>query len=195
MQLDPIAIAAGVRLETHASVGSTNKEARLRAVRGDAAPLWITAVTQTEGRGRMDRAWASPPGNLYASLLLREPASPERAPELGFVAALAVRDAVIAEAAALAPQLAFKWPNDLLLAGKKCAGILIEGEVGVDNRVNAIVGIGVNCASHPDNTAYPATDLTAHGAAIAPERLFRQLSAAMCRRLAIWDRGHAFSAI
>lgn len=195
MRLDPIAVAAGVRLETFASVGSTNKEARLRARRGDAVPLWITAVTQTEGRGRMDRSWASPPGNLYASLLLREPASPERAPELGFVAALAVRDAVIAEAAGLAPQLAFKWPNDLLLGGNKCAGILIEGEVDIANRVNAVIGIGVNCASHPDNTAYPATDLAAHGAAVAPERLFRQLSAAMCRRLAIWDRGQAFSAI
>ncbi|MGB7037196.1 MAG: biotin--[acetyl-CoA-carboxylase] ligase [Xanthobacteraceae bacterium] len=195
MQLDPIAVAAGVRLETFASVGSTNKEARLRAQRGDAAPLWITAVTQTEGRGRMDRSWASPPGNLYASLLLREPASPERAPELGFVAALAVRDAVIAEAAALAPQLAFKWPNDLLLAGDKCAGILIEGEVDVANRVNAVVGIGVNCANHPDNTAYPATHLAAHGAEVAAERLFRQLSGAMYRRLAMWDRGQAFSAI
>ncbi|MFZ1920706.1 MAG: biotin--[acetyl-CoA-carboxylase] ligase [Xanthobacteraceae bacterium] len=195
MQLDPIAVAAGVRLEVFASVGSTNKEARLRVLRGDMAPLWITAVTQTDGRGRMDRSWASPSGNLYASLLLREPAASERAPELGFVAALAVRDAVIAEAAPLAAQLAFKWPNDLLLAGKKCAGILIEGEVDVDNRVSAVIGIGVNCASHPDNTAYPATDLAAHGAAVAPERLFRQLSAAMCRRLAMWDRGLAFSAI
>ena len=149
MQLDPIAVAAGVRLEALVSVGSTNKEARLRALRGDDAPLWITAVTQTQGRGRMDRSWASPPGNLYASLLLREPAAPERAPELGFVAALALRDAIIAEAPALASRLAFKWPNDLLLAGKKCAGILIEGDVGVDNRVNAVIGIGVNCASHP----------------------------------------------
>jgi BirA family biotin operon repressor/biotin-[acetyl-CoA-carboxylase] ligase len=195
MQLDPIAVAAGVRLEALVSVGSTNKEARLRALRGDDGPLWITAVTQTQGRGRMDRSWASPPGNLYASLLLREPAAPERAPELGFVAALALRDAIIAEAPALASRLAFKWPNDLLLAGKKCAGILIEGDVGVDNRVNAVIGIGVNCASHPADTAYPATDLAAHGAAIDPERLFRRLSAAMCRRLAKWDRGQAFSAI
>lgn len=195
MQLDPIAVEAGVRLEALASVGSTNKEARLRAQRGEAAPLWITAVTQTQGRGRMDRSWASPPGNLYASLLLRAPASPERAPELGFVAAVALRDAVLSEASTLAPQLAFKWPNDLLLAGKKCAGILVEGDADGNGGVSAVIGIGVNCVSHPDEAAYPATDLAAHGVAIAPERLFRALSAAMCRRLAQWDRGRGFSAI
>lgn len=195
MQLDPTAVEAGVRLEALASVGSTNKEARLRAQRGAAAPLWITAVTQTQGRGRMDRAWASPPGNLYASLLLREPAPPERAPELGFVAAVALREAVLAETGVLASQLAFKWPNDLLLAGRKCAGILIEGDVDVNGGVSAIIGFGVNCASHPAETAYPATDLAAHGAAVPPGRLFRALSAAMCRRLARWDRGRGFSAI
>ena len=67
----------------------------------------------------MDRSWASPAGNLYASLLLREPSPYEHAPELAFVAALALRDAVIAEAPVLAPALAFKWPNDLLLAERK----------------------------------------------------------------------------
>jgi BirA family biotin operon repressor/biotin-[acetyl-CoA-carboxylase] ligase len=167
----------------------------LCAQRGETGPLWITAVTQTEGRGRMNRSWASPPGNLYASLLLRDPAPADHAPELGFVAALALRDAVLAESAELAPQLAFKWPNDLLLAGKKCAGILIEGEVAVDQTVSAVIGIGVNCVSHPAEAAYPATDLAAQGASVAPERLFQHLSAAMCRRLALWDRGQGFSAI
>ena len=195
MQLDPIAVAAGVRLEALGTVGSTNTEARLRARRGEATPLWITAVSQTQGRGRLDRVWASPPGNLYASLLLHAPAPPARAPELGFVAALALRDAIVAEAEALAPRLAFKWPNDLLLAGRKCAGILIEGEVDTDNRVDVVIGIGVNCADHPANTAYPATDLAAHGAAMAPDRLFQRLSAEMCRRLALWDQGEAFSVI
>ena len=195
MRLDLIAVEAGVRLEALASAGSTNKEARLRAQRGETGPLWITAETQTQGRGRMGRAWASPPGNLYASLLLRDPAPPQRAPELGFVAALAVRDAVLAEAVSLAAQLAFKWPNDLLLAGKKCAGILIEGDVDVDGRVSAIIGIGINCVSHPAGTSYPATDLAAHGAAVAPAVLFQRLSAAMCRRLALWNRGQGFPAI
>ena len=177
MQLDRTAIEAGVRLETLAAIGSTNAEARLRAQRGERGPLWITATAQSAGRGRHGRTWISPPGNLYASLLLRDPSSFEHAPQLAFVAALALRDAIVAEAAALAPQLTFKWPNDLLLAGDKCAGILIEGEAAFDGeeaqvpkQLSVIVGIGVNCTSHPSRsggTSFPATDLQAHGAAIS----------------------------
>ena len=149
MRLDPIAAAAGVRLEALATVGSTNKEARIRARQGETGPLWITAAAQSEGRGRMDRRWVSPEGNLYASLLLSDPSPFERAPELAFVAALALRDAIVAEVAVLAPHLTFKWPNDLLLAGEKCAGILIEGDVEPGKSVSVVVGIGVNCTKHP----------------------------------------------
>ena len=200
MQLDPSAVAAGVRLEALATVGSTNEEARLRARRGERGPFWITATAQTAGRGRMDRAWVSPRGNLYASLLLSNPAAFERAPELGFVAALALHDAVVAEAPALAPRLALKWPNDLLLAGEKCAGILIEGEVGPDKSLSVIIGIGVNCSSHPTTPVdRPATALAAHlgdeRSAISPQQLFRRLSATMCRRVAAWDRGRGFAGI
>ena len=219
MQLDPIAVAAGVRLQALAATGSTNAEARQRARRGESGPLWITAVEQTAGRGRRGRSWISPPGNLYASLLLSDPSRFGRAPELAFVAALALRDAIVAEATALAPELRFKWPNDLLLSAKKCAGILIEGEVGMEGetgpnkRVMVIIGIGVNCVTHPatnsdraaasqsppalgeDTVAFPATDLLAHGADITPRQLFARLSATMCRRISQWDRGEDFSAI
>jgi BirA family biotin operon repressor/biotin-[acetyl-CoA-carboxylase] ligase len=206
MQLDPTAIEAEVRLKTLAAIGSTNAQARLWAQRGERGPLWITATAQSEGRGRHGRAWISPPGNLYASLLLSDPSPFEHAPQLAFVAALALRDAIVAEAAALTPQLAFKWPNDLLLAGDKCAGILIEGDAALDGeeaqapkRLTVIVGIGVNCTSHPPRSSgtgsFPATDLQAHGAEIMPAQLFRRLSATMCRRLAQWDRSHGFAAI
>ena len=195
MQLDAGAIAQGVRLVALASVGSTNKEARIRAQRGERAPLWVTAQEQTAGRGRMERSWDSPPGNLYASLLLREPSPYERAPELAFVAAVALRDAIVAESPALAPELSFKWPNDVLLAGEKCAGILIEGEAGPAQQLAVVIGIGVNCVSHPPGATYPATDLRAHGADMTPERLFRRLSASMCRRIAQWDRGRGVVAI
>ncbi len=195
MQLDPIAVAAGVRLEALATVGSTNKEARLRAQRGDSGPLWITAVAQTRGRGRMDRSWTSPAGNLYASLLLSDPAPAERAAELAFVAALASRDAILAAAPALGPQLGFKWPNDVLLGGEKCAGILIEGEIEPDQSVTVVIGIGINCASHPAAAAFPATDLAAHGADVTPAQLFRALSATMYRRIGQWNRGRGIAAI
>jgi BirA family transcriptional regulator, biotin operon repressor / biotin---[acetyl-CoA-carboxylase] ligase len=203
MQLDPIAVNAGVRLESLGTTGSTNAEARLRAQQGKGGPLWITATAQTQGRGRHGRAWISPAGNLYASLLLGDPSPFEHAPQLAFVTALALRDAVALEAKALAPQLKFKWPNDLLLDGRKCAGILIEGEAIVDGeaeqRFIVVIGIGVNCSSHPlagdRSIGFPATDLRAHGAAIAPEQLFARLSATMCGRLAQWDRGRGFPAI
>jgi biotin-(acetyl-CoA carboxylase) ligase len=65
-------------------IGSTNEEASSRARRGERGPLWITAEAQTAGRGRLGRSWNSPPGNLYASLLMSEPSAIERAPELAF---------------------------------------------------------------------------------------------------------------
>ena len=117
MQLDPTAVDAGVRLESLGTTGSTNAEARSRAQHGDNGPLWITATEQTQGRGRQGRTWISPPGNLYASLLLRDPSPFEHAPQLAFVAALALRDAVALEVKSLAPRLKFKWPNDLLFDG------------------------------------------------------------------------------
>jgi BirA family biotin operon repressor/biotin-[acetyl-CoA-carboxylase] ligase len=213
MQLDPIAVQARVRLEALAATRSTNAEARARAQQGERGPLWITATMQTAGRGRYGRSWISPPGNLYASLLLTDPSPFELAPQLAFVAALALRDAIVAEQAALAPELAFKWPNDLLLGGRKCAGILIEGEAAIDDgpsRLTVIIGIGVNCISHPpdeersqlepftspeDSIAFPATDLRAHGGEITPERLFACLSATMQRRLGEWDRSRGFNSI
>jgi BirA family biotin operon repressor/biotin-[acetyl-CoA-carboxylase] ligase len=195
MQLDPSAVEAGVRLAALASVDSTNKEALNRARHGERGPLWVTAATQTAGRGRMDRSWTSPPGNLYASLYLAAPSPIERAPELAFVSALALRDAMIAEASGLAPQLAFKWPNDLLLGGEKCAGILIEGEVDPGRSLIVVIGIGVNCVTHPTAAAFPATDLRAHRAEVTPEQLFRRLSATMRARIGQWDRGNGFAAI
>jgi len=204
MQLNPLAIQAGVRLVALATIGSTNEEAAERARRGESGPLWVTAQAQTAGRGRLGRSWHSPSGNLYASLLLRDPSPFERAPELAFVAALALRDAIVAEAPSLATQLGFKWPNDLLLAGDKCAGVLIEGEVG-RNGVTVVIGIGVNCAHHPAppqesrlgerTVLYRATDLRAHAANVTPQRLFARLSATMCLRLAEWARGQGFAKI
>jgi BirA family transcriptional regulator, biotin operon repressor / biotin---[acetyl-CoA-carboxylase] ligase len=199
MQLDPIAVTAGVRLTSLGTTGSTNAEARLRGQRGYDGPLWITATAQTQGRGRHGRVWTSPPGNLYASLLLRDPSAFEDAPQLAFVAALALRDAVVLEAKTLAPQLKFKWPNDLLLAERKCAGILIEGEATHDDkavkRLIVVIGVGVNCISHPTGAQFPATDLQAHGAPVKPDALFTRLSATMCTRLAQWNRGRGFPGI
>lgn len=192
MQLDPRASAAGVRLIAHEVLVSTNGEALALAGRGERGPLWVTASRQTGGRGRRGRIWVSEPGNLYASLLLTDAAPPEHWPELAFVAALAIHDAVTDVAPALRPQLFIKWPNDLLIAQKKFSGILIEGEGGAGA---VVVGIGVNCVSHPTDTDYPATNLAAAGAEVSAEALFTALSAKMLGRLAQWNAGEHFSTI
>jgi BirA family biotin operon repressor/biotin-[acetyl-CoA-carboxylase] ligase len=193
MKLDPRATAAGMRLVAHEVLGSTNAEALALARNGERGPLWITASRQTAGRGRRGRAWVSEPGNLFVSLLLTARAPPEHWPELSFVAALALHDAVVELAPPLKPRLAIKWPNDLLLAGEKFAGILIEGEGGHDGAV--AVGIGINCASHPADTDQPATDLAAAGAQVSPQTLFAALSAKMLGRLAQWNAGEGFATV
>ena len=78
---------------------------------------------------------------------------------------------------------------------EKCAGILIEGEVAPGRGLSVVIGIGVNCSSHPPAAAYPATDLAAHGAEVTPQRLFQRLSATMCRRIAQWAGGENFPAV
>jgi BirA family transcriptional regulator, biotin operon repressor / biotin---[acetyl-CoA-carboxylase] ligase len=190
MRLDPTAQAAGVSLIAYDTIGSTNEEAMRLARAGERPPLWVVAKAQTAGHGRRGRTWVSEPGNLYASLLLADPSPPDRLPELSFVAALALHDAVTARIPGLATRVALKWPNDLLIDRNKFAGILVEGE-----GTTVVIGLGVNCAHHPAGTEYPATDLAAAGVRATPDSLFPQLSAAMVARLAQWDSGAGFSAI
>ena len=138
---------AGVRHRSYDALGSTNAEALALARAGERGPLWLSATQQTAGRGRRGREWVSEPGNLYATLLLSTPSAADVAPQLSFVAALAVHDAIVACAPALADRLRLKWPNDVLIGGAKVAGILIEAESSPVFYV--AIGIGVNCVSHP----------------------------------------------
>src|SRR5580693_9169469 len=194
LELDPRAAAAGVRLVAHHEIDSTNAEALRLMRQGERGPLWIAAERQSAGRGRRGRSWVSVPGNLHASLLLTDPGPAEHWPQLSFVAALAVHDAVVECAAEIRPMLELKWPNDLLLAGAKFAGILIEGE-GREEEGAVAVGIGVNCTTHPAQTAYPATDLAAGGASVGAAVLFAALSVKMPGRLAQWNAGNGFATI
>lgn len=184
---------AGARHTHYETLGSTNAEALALARAGERGPLWITAARQTAGRGRRGNAWVSVPGNLYATLLMTEPSPKELAPQLSFVAALALHDAVASVAPQLGPLLTLKWPNDLLLGGAKLAGILIEGESEPVFSVG--IGIGVNCASHPADTVYPATDLVSAGALVSPDRLLAALAASMAHRVEQWRRGDGFATI
>jgi BirA family biotin operon repressor/biotin-[acetyl-CoA-carboxylase] ligase len=156
-------LPAAYRLVLRETVGSTNDEAKQLARQGAAARTIVWAMEQTAGRGRRGRGWSSPRGNLFASLILRPACSVERAAQLGFVAGLAVADAL----AELAPSLgAFvcKWPNDVLVRGRKIAGILMESEKRThETPAYLIVGIGVNLASAPPDTEFPATSIADEG--------------------------------
>jgi BirA family biotin operon repressor/biotin-[acetyl-CoA-carboxylase] ligase len=121
---------------------------------------------------------------------LTDPAPAERFPDLSFVAALALHDAIGGRIPGLASRLVLKWPNDLLIDRMKFAGILIEGE-----GANVAIGIGVNCVHHPDGTDFPATDLASAGVRTSPDSLFAPLSAAVQARLTQWNRGAGFAAI
>jgi BirA family biotin operon repressor/biotin-[acetyl-CoA-carboxylase] ligase len=189
MQLDPIVAATGVQLFAHDTLGSTNTEACALARDGERGTLWVTAQKQTAGRGRRGNVWVSEPGNLYASLLLSD-VPKGRAGELAFVAGLAVYDAVAELAPPVASRLALKWPNDVLLGGAKLAGVLIEAE-----KDWAVIGIGINCAHHPEQTAQPATDLTAAAAPLSVAAVFTRLSKTMLVRLRQWENGIGFAAV
>jgi len=191
MKLGSGAQAAGFRHLHLDMAGSTNVEA---LARGHEDRLWVTAREQSAGKGRRGRAWTSPPGNLYASLVLVNPAEPRRAADLCFVAALALSDAVFATAPRAAVGMALKWPNDILIEGAKVAGILVEGAHAGD-RFTAVIGCGVNIASHPGSTPYPATHLAASDTSLNVENYFSALSDAFAARLEMWQRGAGFAEI
>jgi BirA family transcriptional regulator, biotin operon repressor / biotin---[acetyl-CoA-carboxylase] ligase len=183
MSLPPL--PAGYRLVFRETVGSTNDEAKALARNGAAAGTIVWALQQTEGRGRRGRIWSSPPGNLYASFILRPVCTPEQAAQVGFVASLAIGDAL----AELAPGIgapACKWPNDVLVGGRKIAGILLESEFDRDEHVAfVIVGLGVNLAWAPSGTEFPATSIVGEGlAGPAPEAALE----AVAKHFEIWQR-------
>jgi BirA family biotin operon repressor/biotin-[acetyl-CoA-carboxylase] ligase len=160
---------------------STNEEARRLAEAGEAGPLWIVAREQSAGRGRRGREWISARGNLFTTLLLRPGRAADVCAQLSFVAALATGDAV----ASFAPsaRIALKWPNDVLLDGRKVAGILLESAGSAGGRAVEwlAVGIGINLANHPAGTDMPATSLAA-ATGRAPDA-----DDALARLAARWD--------
>jgi BirA family biotin operon repressor/biotin-[acetyl-CoA-carboxylase] ligase len=163
------------------SVGSTNDEAARLADGGAPEGTVVWARQQQGGRGRRGRSWASPPGNLYSSTVLRPECPASRAAELGFVAALAVGDLVPPSRA-----IRLKWPNDVLVDGGKIAGILLESAIAQDGRVEHVVaGIGVNVSFAPQlaEMRYPGAAL---GGTV--ETALEGLTRALATRIAQWRR-------
>jgi BirA family biotin operon repressor/biotin-[acetyl-CoA-carboxylase] ligase len=186
----------GVRLEALQSVDSTNAEALRRASGGEQGPLWIIADHQTSGRGRSGRTWSTGDGNLAGTLLMMLPR--ERAAvsyQLALLAGVAVFDAL--ESSGAVPEAAglrLKWPNDILIDGRKLGGILIES-TPVGGRLAIAVGIGLNLHSHPFDTALPAASLAEFGTPPSRCDLIGLLSHAVADWLARWQEGDGFGEI
>jgi len=133
----------------------------------------IVANLQNAGRGRMDRAWESPKGNLYFSLILQPKVSLSKIPQISFIAAAALRKALegVNEKGFLIQN---KWPNDILINGKKVAGILLESETRGGELSVVVLGVGVNILSNPQNTIFPATNLGEFEVEISPQKLLEK---------------------
>ncbi|MES2144074.1 MAG: biotin--[acetyl-CoA-carboxylase] ligase [Pseudomonadota bacterium] len=167
------------------TVDSTNAHA-LREAPNLIGPAWYLAGTQTAGRGRRARAWASPRGNFHATLVMRLAEPPAVIALRSFAAALALREALVA-LSGLPDAFTLKWPNDVLLNGSKVAGILLENNGQRDGSAHLAVGIGVNLIAAPaasdlEPGALPAvTVLSETGLRLDPGLLLDHLAPAFAR--------------
>ncbi len=151
-------------LHRYSILGSTNDEARRLAEIGAAEGAVVWAERQTAGRGRNGRLWVSDPGNLFVSVILRPSVAAARGGELSLLAAVAVAEALndLLVASGAKVPIHCKWPNDILINGRKVAGILIDTVPRDGRLIWSVVGIGVNLVSVPPSMTAQATHLGAH---------------------------------
>jgi len=165
--------------------------------------MWFVTSDQTAGRGRRNRPWIAPRGNLASSILEVIDVSPAVAATLGFAAGLAIEAALqkvsiqtsLSSAGSEDMKFSLKWPNDVLAGGQKLVGIGLEAEAVAGDRLAVVVGIGTNVVAAPKDTPTPATSLKALGIHVDAEQLFAALSDAWTEFRGIWDNGRGFGVI
>lgn len=167
---------------------STNAHA-LRLAPQTPDPAWFLALRQTAGKGRRARAWDSPPGNFYGTLLLHPVEPPAVVALRSFAAALALRQALV-DLTGLPETFSLKWPNDVLLNSGKLAGILLESTATNQGIAHLAIGIGVNLIAAPDQNTLetgalrPVSLLHETGLRLTPETLLNHLAPAYAN----WER-------
>jgi len=165
--------------------------------------MWFVTTEQTAGRGRRNRAWVSPRGNLASSVLEVMDVAPAVAATLGFAAGLAIEttlrkvsiEASLRSGGSEQATFSLKWPNDVLARRQKLVGIGLEAEPVSGDRLAVVVGIGTNVVAAPEGTPTPATSLAALGVQVGAEELFAELSDAWVEFRGIWDNGRGFAEI
>ncbi|WP_300378776.1 biotin--[acetyl-CoA-carboxylase] ligase [Henriciella sp.] len=153
------------QVQWHATIDSTNEEARRLAQADMYGPLWIASREQTAGRGRLGRQWTSPVGNLYCTAFFFEPGGVQTATRYPFAAGLAIADLC----SQLVPEAAvrLKWPNDVRVDGAKLCGILVEAGQLAGQGGWVAAGMGLNVVTAPEGAGQETTSLARLGASSA----------------------------
>jgi BirA family biotin operon repressor/biotin-[acetyl-CoA-carboxylase] ligase len=172
------------RIDWYATIGSTMTEASRLATAGAPSGTVVGAEEQTAGQGRHGRTWHSEPGSgLYVSIILRPQVTPGTLPVITLALGLATSEAIL-KATDLACDL--RWPNDVLIQSKKCAGILTELE---GSAIIAGIGINVNHASFPVELSGIATSLRLAGGHVhSRERVLLELLASVDNYSALLEK-------
>ena len=201
--------AAGYRLRSFDTIGSTTTEAVAAGAAGDAGGIWFVATEQTAGRGRRGRVWVHTPGNLAATLLIVPEVDPALNATLGFVAGVAIGTALDtilpagtvkvgldgADGLDRKSRVVLKWPNDVLADGAKLVGIGLEATRRDDGRHAIAIGIGVNVVAAPTDLPYPATSLAELGVTHSAQDVFEALSDAWVEAFGLWDNGRGIGEV
>jgi BirA family biotin operon repressor/biotin-[acetyl-CoA-carboxylase] ligase len=172
-------------------IDSTNDELKRRADAGASEGLLLCAETQSAGHGRHGRPWVSPRGNLYCSLLLRPKAPAAKTVQFSYIAALAAAEAVERQLPPGFEPVTCKWPNDILLKGRKIGGILLESgaRASRDGRLDwLVIGVGINVLQYPSECDFPATALAEWGGRTDRAKLLADFAAAFDRWRGLWDK-------
>ncbi len=168
----------GRRVIAHESVASTMDEAFHLGMNGAVEGTIVCAETQTKGRGRLGRNWMSPKGKgIYFSLIMRPRLAPSQMPQLTLMAAVAIAEAI---EQATGIKCSIKWPNDLLIEGKKVAGILTELRAETDQMKFLVLGVGLNVNSTATQLIETATSLKiVNGSTIDRVQLLQKVLASL----------------
>jgi BirA family transcriptional regulator, biotin operon repressor / biotin---[acetyl-CoA-carboxylase] ligase len=175
-------VEPGAKLLIFEQLDSTNEEARRCAARGEVTPVYLMARTQTAGRGRRGREWMSLPGNLFLTYLGATKKTPAEIALLGFAAGVALAE--FCDSVLAAGRARLKWPNDLMLDGRKAAGLLLESGALADGRNWFAIGVGFNLLAAPEGVGQETAALAdlAPRAVLAPETVANDFA----ERLSSW---------
>lgn len=170
------------------SLVSTMDEARSRVLKGTEEGSVIVASQQSQGRGRRGHTWESVLGNLYMTYITYANVPLVEAPQLSFVACVAVGQ----ELRAFLPpthSLSYKWPNDLLLNDKKVGGLLLEMvSSALTKEMGYLIGCGLNLKHFPDQVRYPTTSFQNEGIYLSLEEVLLGISSSLQRCITLWQK-------